>query len=68
MTMLARKPFFKSIKIVCLDNRHFSIRTEAEAEIARYMLFYTNKCIHQTLNYLSFAEFERCHLAQLAVS
>ena len=60
--------FFKSIKIECLDNQHFSTRSQAEAEIARYMLFYTHKRIHATLNYLSPAEYERCHLAQLEVS
>lgn len=60
--------FFKSIKMECLDNQCFNTRAEAEAEIARYMLFYTHKRIHQTLDYLSPAEYERCHPAQLAVS
>jgi len=60
--------FFKSIKMECLDNQHFSARSQAEAEIVRYMLFYTHKRIHETLGYLSPAEYERCYPAQLAVS
>jgi transposase InsO family protein len=52
--------FFKSIKVECLNRTRFSTRAKAEEAVARYMLFYNRKRIHQTLNYRSPADFEAC--------
>lgn len=50
--------FFKAVKVECTNRYHFSTRKEAEAAIAKYLLFYNRVRIHQSLGYLSPASFE----------
>ena len=50
--------FFKALKVECLDRAHFKTRTEAVNAVAKYILFYNRVRIHQTLGYVTPAEFE----------
>ena len=55
--------FFKALKVECIDRNHFKTRTEAADTIAEYLLFYNRRRIHQSLGYLSPADFERAFAA-----
>lgn len=51
--------FFKALKVECIERAHFRTRREAYDAIARYLLFYNRVRIHQSLGYLSPADFEQ---------
>ena len=60
--------FFRSFKVECMDREHFSTREEARKVVSQHMLFYNRRRIHETLGYLSPAEFERNAPASAYVS
>ena len=55
--------FFKTLKTECIDCIRFNTLKEAEDEIAAYILFYNRRRIHQSLGYLTPADFERLFAA-----
>jgi transposase InsO family protein len=55
--------FFKTIKVECLNRRHFETRTAAESAVMMYILFYNRVRIHQSLEYLSPVAFEEAYSA-----
>lgn len=55
--------FFKTLKVECIDRRHFRTRQEAGTAIAAYLLFYNRHRIHQSLGYLSPVDYERLFAA-----
>lgn len=50
--------FFKTIKVECLQRKHFATRAAAEDAVLKYMLFYNRLRIHQALGYRSPCDFE----------
>lgn len=51
--------FFKTIKVECLNRRHFPTREAAQRAVGAYILFYNRVRIHQYLGYLTPARFEQ---------
>lgn len=55
--------FFKTIKVECLDRKHFETRKAAEDAVMVYILFYNRRRIHQSLGYLTPTAFEEAYVA-----
>jgi hypothetical protein len=45
--------FFKTIKVECLNRKHFETRRAAEDAVMVYILFYNRVRVHQSLDYLA---------------
>jgi transposase InsO family protein len=50
--------FFKTIKVECLNQRHFTTREQAQDAVMTYILFYNRRRIHQSLGYMTPIAFE----------
>jgi transposase InsO family protein len=55
--------FFKTIKLECLNRKHFETRKAAESAVMMYILFYNRVRIHQSMEYLTPAAFEEVYSA-----
>ena len=50
--------FFKTIKVECLNQRHFTTRQQAQDAVMTYALFYSRIRIHQSLGYMTSITYE----------
>lgn len=55
--------FFKTIKVECLNRKHFETRKDAQSAVMMYILFYNRRRIHQSLEYLTPTAFEEAYSA-----
>lgn len=55
--------FFKTIKLECLNRKHFETRKAAESAVMMYILFYNRVRIHQSMEYLTPVAFEEVYSA-----